>query len=1439
MSNYAPEIVDKDTGEINFPPVKQDKTDVYVHNLLQAMDEMNTQAINHPLKMLLVGKNEPTELNLKKIDDHHYSHELIKEIDTNPNYIIHTDIAKLRQDSTYGNTTLYHLTDPKEGKYLYEQDLQSSYNLSAFYSGDMYEEPGEIEYGVGDLDDYIRPYNTSVKSLHFIFKDHYYDKEAHSDINPKFLIRQDDTKYNGCDIVWPIPDSHPNYFCFEAIRTGSTAKDIEEMRETIESELLNQYFIPLNKAASALHFIFQKHYKDEDAHENINPTFFIRKEGKKYSKKDTVWPVPNSQPNYLYLEAYREGITEMSLYEMMIIDEVVTNYKRPYNVAYTNIKQLITDHDHDYNPSQLIKKAYHKYKKNDMVWSAPDSYPNYLYLEALNTGLTDAEWQDLLQVIMYEKPNNRAIESLMVLSHIHDHDYNPRFFFREEGKHYHKGDVAGASYDYNPNYLYLEALNTGLSDMERQDLDIHNEYTKPYNQPLSGIKKELEEHDHENNPSQLLRTPGKVYKKGDVIAAATDYSPTYLYLEAINNGIADIEAKDLVHKDEYSKAHNEALTRVKKITEAHEVDEKAHYDIVPPFIVRRSGRKYKVGDIVYPSGMYSPNYLYLEAIKMGISETEDPELVFYSEYSHPYNIAYNSIKSLYENHTHELLDQFVRQQNKEYDKDDVVWISSNASPNYFYLQAINNGITELDSEDLLALTEELVKYIKPYNAAYKSIRSLITEHKHDEDLSFVLRKPLTQYKKGDTVFSHGTQVPGYLYLEALNTGLTDGEKQQILYENEYTKPYNAAIKDIRYYINEHDHDKNEFATFLMRERGHKYKYDDVVFNNRYDEDPNYLYLEVYKAGVSDYETPTLTRDEDYKRPYNQPLKGIRDKITDHDHDYNPSHFLRQPHTKYYEDETIYPNAMYSPNYLYLKAIGTGITDTEYQDLVTKIDARDAKNVAHNSIYDIIHTHFTKESHIDTSLSQMVRRKDHEYQKGDIVWAASHAYPNYFYLTALNNGITEFSSSDYNMYFDSLAEYIKPKNMFAESIRMLLEDHEHDFELSQLVRHSNTRYNKGDVVAPVYDYNPNYLYLEAINLGRSDAEYIDLVSYNKYEVPKNIAASELHSIYKEHEASEDAHENSNPSFLIRKQFASYKKDDIVWLNHDPYQSYLYLQALTNGVADLYYEDLIDTSFELVEYNRPKNVAYHAIKELITDHDHWYNPSHLLRQANKQYKSNEIAYPSTEYSPNYLYLMALNLGVTDGEKQDLVYINEYEKPHNVAHKSLQNSLVDHLVSKFSHNDIFPYYLIRQNLTKYYEGDTVYLKGVYSPSYLYLEAFNTGITGENASDIEFGLEEYISLAQDVALYEYNVPKNIMATALHKIFETHSTDKEAHLDHIPNYLMVQRAKVYHEEEIVAPAPDNSPSYLWLKSMTFGVTNATKEIDEEELAKTDPNLGG
>ena len=1438
MSNYAPEIVDKDTGEINFPPIKQDNTDVYVHNLLQAMDEMNTQAINQPLEMLLIGKNEPTDLNLEQIDDNHYSHDLIKQINTNPNFIINTDIAKSRQDSEYGNTKLYHLTDPKTGQYLYEQDLQTSYNLSAFYNGDAYEVPEEIEYGVGELDEYSRPYNAAAKSLHFIFKDHYYDTEAHSDINPKFLIRQNNTKYSGYDIVWPIPDSSPNYFVYEARSTGITAQDTDEMRSIIENDLLNEYHAPINRAASALHFIFQKHYNDEHAHENINPTFLIRKENVTYNLKDTVWPSTQSQPNYLYLESIRKGTTALSLYEMLIYDEIVTEYKRPRNVAYKEIRELITEHDHDYNPSFLIKKASMKYKKNDIVWSSHNPYSSYLYLEALNTGLTDGEFQDLLETIFYKKPVNMAVESLLVFSKIHDHDYNPRFLFREEHKHYKKGEVVGASYNYNPNYLYLEAITNGLADAEKQDLALHKEYVRPYNQPIVGIKKELDEHDHENNPSQFVRTPGKIYNEGDIIAADTDYSPTYLYLEAMNHGIVDIESKDLINKDAYIYARNKALVEVSKLTTEHKESEKSHENLIPQF-VRRSSKKYYKGDVSAPAPLYSPNYLYLEALNNGLTNAENPELVIWDAYTKPYNMAYKSIRSIWNNHTHEMLDQLIRKQDKSYNKADTVWISHDATPNYLYLEALNNGTTELNLEDMFALMEGLSEYIRPYNAAYKSISNLVTNHKHEEDLSFVLRHPLTQYKKGDTVFSHGYQKAGYLYLEALNTGVTDGEKQEILYENAYTKPYNAAVKDLRYYIKEHNHTGDHFATFLMRELGHKYKYDDVVFNNKYDEDPNYLYLEVYKPGLTDFETPSITDRKEYIRPYNQPYKGIKENIEDHDHNNILSNFFRQPKTKYTEGETIYPASMYTPNYLYLKAITTGRTDPEYQDLVSKLDTKDAKDVAHRSLYNIITDHFYKESHIDISASQFTRRKDKKYKQGDIVWAAANAYPNYLYLIALNDGTTEFSSDDYNMYFDSLAKYIRPKNMLAYSIRELLATHDHHFEVSKFVRQSNTKYNENDVVAPVYDYSPNYLYIKAINTGRSDSEYTDLTNYNKYEIPKNVATTTVHEIYKDHIESEEPHANINPTFLIRKQFDTYKQGDIVWLNNDPYQSYLYLEAINNGVAELYYEDLIDTNFNVSTYHRPYNAAWIAIRELVTNHDHWYNPSHFLRQAATQYASNEIAYPATEYNPNYLYLMALNRGVTDGEQKDLVYINEYTKPYNAAYKSLQNTWIDHLTNQFSHDEIFPYYLIRQNLNRYKEGDVVAFKGQYSPNYLYLEAFNDGISEANESDIEYGLEEYIDMINDVKFYDYEVPKNIMATALHKLFKEHIEDTTAHLDHIPNYLMVQRAKVYYKGDVSAPTTDYSPNYLLLKSMTFGVTNAYKNIDKKEIEKKDPNIGG
>lgn len=309
MGIYAPEVKDYETGEINFPPIKQDNTEVYVHNLLQALDEMNTVKINKPLQILLIGKNEPTELELEQIDSLRYTHDLIKNVATDPTYIIHSDIATTRTDTTYGDTTLFHLTDQKTGKYLYEQNLQISYNLSAFYHENLTEEPDEIEYGVGELDEYTRPCNISATSLHYKLKDHEIEEDAHNEINPKFLVRQIGEKYKANDIVWPSVKSNPNYIMLEAIQTGTAELSVENLKPMLEYNLLNSYEVPKNVAAQALHKLFIEHAEDKHAHEEKEPLYLFRQKDTYYDKDDTVFIDIKQKYTFLYLQALNSAYT--------------------------------------------------------------------------------------------------------------------------------------------------------------------------------------------------------------------------------------------------------------------------------------------------------------------------------------------------------------------------------------------------------------------------------------------------------------------------------------------------------------------------------------------------------------------------------------------------------------------------------------------------------------------------------------------------------------------------------------------------------------------------------------------------------------------------------------------------------------------------------------------------------------------------------------------------------------------------------------------------------------------------------------------------------------------------------------------------------------------------------------------------------------------------
>lgn len=134
-TQYTPGINSR-TGEIEFPPIKQDNDTTYGHNTAQMLDEINTNSINKPTILLSIGTNAADEHNFPHhIGDFYYSHDLIRQVVNNPNYIP-TALALKRDEYVYGDSTFIHLNNPRSDnqRFLYEHDTQISFLLSKFFT---------------------------------------------------------------------------------------------------------------------------------------------------------------------------------------------------------------------------------------------------------------------------------------------------------------------------------------------------------------------------------------------------------------------------------------------------------------------------------------------------------------------------------------------------------------------------------------------------------------------------------------------------------------------------------------------------------------------------------------------------------------------------------------------------------------------------------------------------------------------------------------------------------------------------------------------------------------------------------------------------------------------------------------------------------------------------------------------------------------------------------------------------------------------------------------------------------------------------------------------------------------------------------------------------------------------------------------------------------
>ena len=301
MNIYSPAI-DEETGAVIFPPIRQDNTEIYEHNLVQALDELNFgNYANQPIQILLFGTNEDKSFDLEEAeyDDKHFSHKLIRDASKDSSY--KPDFIENRKDTTYGTATLFHFTEEKTGKYLYEHDIQISYILSN-------SEDSSIVYGEGELDEYTLPWNIPYNTMYDLLISHYIDPEAHSNINPKWLVRQPNYYYKVGDVVWPTMTSSPNYYILKAIESGYSGDEINiDINKEGEGEL-SEFSMPYNIPKYTTNNVIENHLIDENAHSNINPKWLLRQAYGVYVENDIVWPNSKSQPNYLVLEADNTGI---------------------------------------------------------------------------------------------------------------------------------------------------------------------------------------------------------------------------------------------------------------------------------------------------------------------------------------------------------------------------------------------------------------------------------------------------------------------------------------------------------------------------------------------------------------------------------------------------------------------------------------------------------------------------------------------------------------------------------------------------------------------------------------------------------------------------------------------------------------------------------------------------------------------------------------------------------------------------------------------------------------------------------------------------------------------------------------------------------------------------------------------------------------------------
>lgn len=106
MAGRAPTI--DESGAIVLPPIVQDSTETFMHNLAYALNAQLSEK-DKPKKILLIGTKNEKDLGIPNIKDPYYSHEPIKQLDLDPNYSM--DGFPVRYEYTYGDVTIYYIME--------------------------------------------------------------------------------------------------------------------------------------------------------------------------------------------------------------------------------------------------------------------------------------------------------------------------------------------------------------------------------------------------------------------------------------------------------------------------------------------------------------------------------------------------------------------------------------------------------------------------------------------------------------------------------------------------------------------------------------------------------------------------------------------------------------------------------------------------------------------------------------------------------------------------------------------------------------------------------------------------------------------------------------------------------------------------------------------------------------------------------------------------------------------------------------------------------------------------------------------------------------------------------------------------------------------------------------------------------------------------------